>query len=108
MSMGGSKPVGNQREGHSSLLDSAARIASPCWSSIGGANSATGRWPSKRIGVAIIGMPAWVIFMPRSMTATPMRFDGQRPIADLAPPQLDQHGDAIRAALARGSDWPVR
>ena len=42
------------------------------------------------------------------MIATPMRFDGQRPVADMAPPQLDQHGDAIRAALARSSDWPVR
>ena len=42
------------------------------------------------------------------MIATPMRFDGQRPVADLAPPQLDQHGDAIRAALARGNDWPAR
>ena len=42
------------------------------------------------------------------MIATPMRFDGQRPVADLAPPQLDQHGDAIRAALAKSDDWPER
>ena len=42
------------------------------------------------------------------MIATPMRFDGQRPVADLAPPQLDQHGDAIRAALALDAAWPQR
>ena len=42
------------------------------------------------------------------MIATPMRFDGQRPIADLAPPQLDQHGDAIRAALVKSGEWPSR
>ena len=42
------------------------------------------------------------------MIATPMRFDGQRPVADQAPPQLDQHGDAIRAALSKSNDWPER
>ncbi|OYV01197.1 MAG: carnitine dehydratase [Burkholderiales bacterium PBB5] len=39
---------------------------------------------------------------------TPMRFDGQRPVAELRPPQLDEHGDALRAALARGEGWPQR
>jgi len=40
------------------------------------------------------------------MVATPMRFDGVRPVAPLAPPQLDEHGDAIRAALADQPGWP--
>jgi len=42
------------------------------------------------------------------MVATPMRFDGTRPVAELPPPKLDEHGDAIRAALMRGEDWPQR
>ena len=37
---------------------------------------------------------------------TPMRFDGQRPVADRRPPMLDEHGPAIREALARGAGWP--
>ncbi len=41
------------------------------------------------------------------MVATPMRFDGVRPVADLPPPKLDEQGDAIRAALARGEGWPA-
>ncbi len=41
------------------------------------------------------------------MIATPMRFDGQRPVADLPPPRVDEHGDAIRAALAASPDWPA-
>jgi crotonobetainyl-CoA:carnitine CoA-transferase CaiB-like acyl-CoA transferase len=41
------------------------------------------------------------------MVATPMRFDGVRPVAPLAPPQLDEHGDAIRAALADQAGWPT-
>ena len=41
------------------------------------------------------------------MIATPMRFDNVRPVADLPPPELDQHGDAIRAALGRSPDWPA-
>ena len=40
------------------------------------------------------------------MLATPMRFDGQRPVAPLAPPRLDEHGDAIRQALADQAGWP--
>lgn len=40
------------------------------------------------------------------MVGTPMRFDGERPTADLQPPKLDEQGDAIRAALARGERWP--
>jgi len=39
---------------------------------------------------------------------TPMLFDGQRPVADQRPPRLDEHGDAVRAALARGDSWPAR
>jgi len=42
------------------------------------------------------------------MVATPMRFDGQRPQAELPPPALDEHGDAVRAALGRGIGWPER
>ena len=40
------------------------------------------------------------------MLATPMRFDGQRPVAPLAPPRLDEHGEAIRQALADQPGWP--
>ena len=40
--------------------------------------------------------------------ATPMRFDGQRPLADLPPPQLDAQGPALREALARAEGWPRR
>ena len=40
------------------------------------------------------------------MLATPMRFDGQRPVAPLAPPRLDEHGQAIRQALADQPGWP--
>ncbi len=42
------------------------------------------------------------------MIANPMRFDGQRPQADQAPPRLDEHGAAIREALARDGRWPDR
>jgi crotonobetainyl-CoA:carnitine CoA-transferase CaiB-like acyl-CoA transferase len=34
------------------------------------------------------------------LVANPMRFDGQRAMADLAPPTLDQQGDEIRAGHA--------
>ncbi|MFN0185925.1 MAG: CaiB/BaiF CoA transferase family protein [Aquabacterium sp.] len=39
------------------------------------------------------------------MVATPMRLDGQRPVAPRRPPRVDEQGDAIRAALARGQTW---
>jgi crotonobetainyl-CoA:carnitine CoA-transferase CaiB-like acyl-CoA transferase len=39
---------------------------------------------------------------PRS----PMRFSDAGLAADLPPPRLDEHGTAIRAALAAGADWP--
>ena len=42
------------------------------------------------------------------MVATPMRFDGERPVAALRPPRLDEHGPAIRAALGRQGGWPAR
>ena len=42
------------------------------------------------------------------MVGTPMCFDGQRPVADQPPPQLDEHGEALRAALAQGVGWPAR
>ncbi len=42
------------------------------------------------------------------MVASPMRFDGQRAISELPPPGLDQHGDAVRRALARAAGWPQR
>ncbi len=49
--------------------------------------------------VAIEGIP---------MIANPMRIDGQRPLAAHRPPRLDEHGDAVRAALARDGHWPAR
>ena len=45
---------------------------------------------------------------PMPLVANPMRFDGQRAMADQPPPGLDAQGDAIRAALARGEGWPSR
>jgi crotonobetainyl-CoA:carnitine CoA-transferase CaiB-like acyl-CoA transferase len=39
---------------------------------------------------------------PRS----PMRFSGAALATDRGPPRLDADGPAIRAALARGLDWP--
>ncbi len=42
------------------------------------------------------------------LVRNPMRFDGASAVADQAPPALDQQGDAIRAALARGEGWPTR
>jgi len=42
------------------------------------------------------------------LVANPMRFDGQRALADQAPPTLDQHGPALREALARQDAWPAR
>ena len=42
------------------------------------------------------------------MVPNPMRFDGQRAFADQPPPGLDQHGDALRAALKAGPGWPAR
>ncbi len=41
------------------------------------------------------------------MVASPIRFDGERAVADRRPPHLDEHGDAIRSALARGDGWPA-
>jgi crotonobetainyl-CoA:carnitine CoA-transferase CaiB-like acyl-CoA transferase len=45
---------------------------------------------------------------PMPLVANPMRFDGQRAIADQPPPRLDAQGDAIRAALAQQAGWPSR
>jgi crotonobetainyl-CoA:carnitine CoA-transferase CaiB-like acyl-CoA transferase len=36
-----------------------------------------------------------------------VQFDGKRATAVSAAPLLDQHGDAIREALAQGGDWPA-
>jgi crotonobetainyl-CoA:carnitine CoA-transferase CaiB-like acyl-CoA transferase len=38
------------------------------------------------------------------LVPNPMRFDGQRALAEQAPPEIDQHGDAIRA----GQAWKPR
>jgi crotonobetainyl-CoA:carnitine CoA-transferase CaiB-like acyl-CoA transferase len=38
------------------------------------------------------------------LVANPMRFDGQRPMAECPPPELDQHGSDIRA----GRSWRPR
>jgi crotonobetainyl-CoA:carnitine CoA-transferase CaiB-like acyl-CoA transferase len=51
------------------------------------------------------GMKADVAGTPT--VATPMRFDGERPVSERPPPALDEHGAAIRAALARGKSWPA-
>ena len=45
---------------------------------------------------------------PMPLVANPMRFDGQRAMADQAPPGLDAQGDALRAALGRQTGWPGR
>ena len=45
---------------------------------------------------------------PMPLVGNPMRFDGQRAIADQPPPGLDAQGDAIRAALAQQAGWPAR
>jgi len=45
---------------------------------------------------------------PMPLVANPMRFDGERAIADQPPPHIDEQGDAIRAALAAGPGWPGR
>jgi crotonobetainyl-CoA:carnitine CoA-transferase CaiB-like acyl-CoA transferase len=37
-----------------------------------------------------------------------VQFDGSRAKSVYAAPLLDQHGDAIRAALDRGEVWPAR
>lgn len=37
----------------------------------------------------------------------PMRFSAADLAADRPPPRLDEHGDAIRAALAAGDGWPA-
>ncbi len=38
----------------------------------------------------------------------PVRFSDAETAADLPPPRLDEHGPAIRAALASGASWPFR
>jgi crotonobetainyl-CoA:carnitine CoA-transferase CaiB-like acyl-CoA transferase len=40
------------------------------------------------------------------MVAPPMRLDGERAVSDRPAPQLDEHGAAIRDALARSPAWP--
>jgi crotonobetainyl-CoA:carnitine CoA-transferase CaiB-like acyl-CoA transferase len=45
---------------------------------------------------------------PMPLVANPMRFDGQRALADQAPPGLDAQGDALRAAMGRQTGWPGR
>ena len=52
------------------------------------------------------GLQREIAGMP--VIASPMRFDGQRPLAETPPPQIDEHGPALRAALARGVGWPGR
>jgi crotonobetainyl-CoA:carnitine CoA-transferase CaiB-like acyl-CoA transferase len=37
--------------------------------------------------------------------AQPMRFDGQRPVADSPPPALDADGNTVRAGTASGGAW---
>jgi len=40
------------------------------------------------------------------MVAPPMRLDGARAVSTVPAPRLDEHGAAIRAALARADGWP--
>jgi len=40
------------------------------------------------------------------MVAAPMRLDGERAVSDRPAPRLDEHGAAIRAAMASSDDWP--
>jgi crotonobetainyl-CoA:carnitine CoA-transferase CaiB-like acyl-CoA transferase len=42
------------------------------------------------------------------LVANPMRFDGERPMADQPPPTLDEQGAALRAAMAHSTRWPAR
>jgi crotonobetainyl-CoA:carnitine CoA-transferase CaiB-like acyl-CoA transferase len=42
------------------------------------------------------------------MVASPMRFDGERPVADRPPPALDADGDDIRKRAQRADAWPER
>ena len=41
------------------------------------------------------------------MVAAPMRMDGERAVSRLPAPRLDEHGSAIRDALARSDGWPA-
>jgi crotonobetainyl-CoA:carnitine CoA-transferase CaiB-like acyl-CoA transferase len=40
------------------------------------------------------------------MVAPPMRLDGERAVSECPAPRLDEHGAAIRDALARSDAWP--
>jgi len=40
------------------------------------------------------------------MVAAPMRLDGERAVSTAPAPRLDEHGESIRAALARSDGWP--
>jgi crotonobetainyl-CoA:carnitine CoA-transferase CaiB-like acyl-CoA transferase len=51
------------------------------------------------------GMKIHTAGMP--MVAPPMRLDGARAVSDRPAPQLDEHGPAIRDALARSDAWPA-
>jgi crotonobetainyl-CoA:carnitine CoA-transferase CaiB-like acyl-CoA transferase len=41
------------------------------------------------------------------MVATPIRFDGERPVSARRPPALDEQGDAIREHIGRSGGWPA-
>jgi crotonobetainyl-CoA:carnitine CoA-transferase CaiB-like acyl-CoA transferase len=48
-----------------------------------------------------------VLELPGSRApASPIRFSDAEIARDRPPPRLDEHGAAIRAALAKGADWP--
>ena len=50
---------------------------------------------------------AWCrISAARAAPRSPMRFSDAELARDRPPPRLDEHGAAIRAALADGADWP--
>ena len=44
---------------------------------------------------------------PAPLVASPVLFDGARAMAGRAPPALDEHGAALRSALARHPGWPA-
>ena len=52
---------------------------------------------ARRMKIHNAGMP---------MVAAPMRLDGERAVSEGPAPRLDEHGAAIRDALARADAWP--
>ncbi len=60
---------------------------------------------AKHLGL-IVPVGSWTTG-GRQAVRPALQFDGERAASVSAAPQLDEHGDAIRAALARGDGWPA-